>query len=257
MKLRALVIDDEEFARKNLVMMLEEYCPEIEVIGEASRKDEAKALIAASNPDVIFLDIRMPSGAEGFELLEEIQEKNFQVVFVTAFKDYAIKAFNANAVYYLLKPIDIDELINACSKLVNTQKNLVGNPEGYNEYFQSIRNLSDRMLHNKSNNRIAISHTKGLKIVEDVSISHLEASGNCTTIYFKDGSRYLDTRTLKIYESILDENKFFRTHKSHIINLNELTEYLNDDGHYVVLKDGAKIPVARNRVTDFVKMLKS
>lgn len=257
MKLRALVVDDEEFARKNLVMMLEEYCPDIEVIGEASRKEEAKALIAASNPDVVFLDIRMPSGSEGFELLEEIEEKNFQVVFVTAFKDYAIKAFNANAVYYILKPIDIEELITACEKLKATKMIYSSNEEGYTNYFQSIRNLSDRLLHNKPNNRIAISHTKGLKIVEDDTISHLEASGNCTTIYFKDGSRYLDTRTLKIYESILDEAKFFRTHKSHIINLNELTEYLNDDGHYVVLKAGVKIPVARNRVTDFVKMLKA
>lgn len=257
MRMRALVIDDEEFARKNLIMMLEEYCPHIEVIGEASRKDEAKTLIAASHPDVIFLDIRMPSGAEGFELLEEIPDKKFQVVFVTAFKDYAIKAFNANAVYYLLKPIDIEELIAACDKLKATQQIFNSNPESYTDYFQSIRNLSDRMLNNKNNNRIAISHTKGLKIVEDSSISHLEASGNCTTIYFKDGTRYLDTRTLKVYESILDDMRFFRTHKSHIISLNELTEYLNDDGHYVVLKDGAKIPVARNRVTDFVKMLKS
>lgn len=256
MKLRALVVDDEEFARKNLVMLLEEFCPEIEVIGEAGRKDQAIAIIESSKPDVVFLDIRMPSGAEGFELLDEIEEKDFLVVFVTAFKDYAIRAFNASAVYYLLKPIDIEELRLSVEKLLETKRIYSENPENFDTYFASLKNLSDNLLRNKPNNRIAISHTKGLKIVEDDNISHLEASGNCTTIYFKDGTRYLDTRTLKTYESLLDQAKFCRIHKSHIINLNELTEYLNEDGHFAVLKGGVRVPVARNRVTDFVKMLK-
>jgi two-component system LytT family response regulator len=256
MKLRAIVVDDEEFARKNLIMMLEEFCPDIEVIGEASRKSQAKAIIEASNPDVVFLDIRMPSGSEGFELLEEIEEKNFHVVFVTAFKDYAVKAFNANAAYYLLKPIDIEELQSAVEKVKEARQNLAADPEYFPTYFSTLKNLSDNLLRNKPSNRIAISHTRGLKIVEDDNISHLDASGNCTTIYFKDGSRYLDTRTLKTYESILNPLKFFRVHKSHIINLELLTEYLNEDGHYAVLKGGLRVPVARNRVAEFVKMLK-
>ncbi|MCO5261052.1 MAG: LytTR family DNA-binding domain-containing protein [Crocinitomicaceae bacterium] len=256
MKLRAIVVDDEEFARKNLIMLLEEFCPEIEVIGEAERKDQAKAIIEASQPDVVFLDIRMPSNAEGFELLEEIEEKSFQVVFVTAFKDYAIKAFNASAVYYLLKPIDIEELQTAVKKLVESKEIYNENPSNYSTYFDSLKNLSNNLLRNKPNNRIAVSHTKGLKIIEDDTILHLEASGNCTTIYFKDGTRYLDTRTLKIYEEILDEAKFARIHKSHIINLNELAEYLNEEGHFAVLKNGLRLPIARNRVTDFIKMLK-
>lgn len=256
MKLRAIVVDDEEFARKNLTMLLEEFCPEIEVIGEASRKDQAKAIIESSKPDVVFLDIRMPSGAEGLELLDEIEEKDFLVVFVTAFKDYAIRAFNASAVYYLLKPIDIEELQQAVQKIVDTKRIYTEFPESFDSYYASLKNLSENLLRNKPTNRIAISHTKGLKIVEDQSILHLEASGNCTTIYFKDGTRYLDTRTLKTYESLLDPEKFSRIHKSHIINLNELTEYLNDDGHFAVLKGGLRVPVARNRVTEFVKMLK-
>jgi two-component system LytT family response regulator len=256
MNLRALIIDDEEFARKNLQMMLNEYCPEIEVIGEASGKEQAKAIIESSKPDVIFLDIRMPSGAEGFELLEEVENKDFLVVFVTAFKDYAIKAFNASAVYYLLKPIDIDDLKIAVEKLLDAQKIFADDPENFVTYFRSLKDLSQSLLHNKRTNRIAISHTKGLKIVEDQTIVHLEASGNCTTIYFTDGTRYLDTRTLKIYEHILDSNKFFRVHKSHIINLVQLTDYINEDGHFAVLKGGLKIPVARNRVSEFVKYLK-
>lgn len=256
MKLRALVVDDEEFARKNLTMLLEEYCPEVEVIGEASRKDQAKAIIESSSPDVVFLDIRMPSGAEGFELLEEIENKDFLVVFVTAFKDYAIRAFNASAVYYLLKPIDIEELKLAVDKLMDTKKVYQEDPENYNTYFDSLKELSHNLLNNKQSNRIAISHTKGLKIVDDNTITHLEANGNCTMIYFEDGTRYLDTRTLKVYENLLNPEKFCRVHKSHIINLDRLLEYVNEDGHFAVLKGGIRVPVARNRVTEFVKMLK-
>lgn len=256
MNLRALIIDDEEFARKNLQILLEEYCPDIEVIGEASGKEQAKAIIETARPDVIFLDIRMPSGSEGFELLEEVENKDFLVVFVTAFKDYAIRAFNASAVYYLLKPIDIDDLKIAVEKLVEAKKIFSEDPQNFVTYFRSLKDLSQSLLHNKQSNRIAISHTKGLKIVEDNTITHLEANGNCTTIYFEDGTRYLDTRTLKIYEHILNPAKFFRVHKSHIINLSRLTEYLNEDGHFAVLKGGLRIPVARNRVTEFVKTLK-
>lgn len=255
-RLRALVVDDEEYARKNLIMLLDDFCPEIEVIGEASGKNQAKNLIASTQPDVVFLDIRMPSGAEGFELLDEVEEKNFLVVFVTAFKDYAVRAFNASAVYYILKPIDIDELRSATEKLVEANRIFGEDPDNYVTYFRSLHNLSDQLLRNKPTNRIAISHTKGLKIVEDDTISHLDASGNCTTIYFNDGTRYLDTRTLKIYENILNPAKFFRIHKSHIINLKNLAEYINEDGHFAVLKNGLRVPVARNRVSEFVKLLK-
>jgi two-component system LytT family response regulator len=182
---------------------------------------------------------------------------NILVIFVTAFKDYAIRAFNANAVYYLLKPIDIDELKIAVGKLVESKKIFSENPENYTTYFRSLKNLSDSFLRNKPNNRIAISHTKGLKIVDDDTIINLEASGNCTMLHFIDGTRYLDTRTLKIYENLLDPNKFSRIHKSHIINLKCMTDYVNEDGHFAVLKNGDRIPIARNRVSDFVKSLKN
>lgn len=257
MKLRAIIVDDEEFARKNLAMLLEEYCPEIDVIGEASGKKQAKAIIESSHPDVVFLDIRMPSGSEGFELLDELDQKDFLVVFVTAFKDYAIRAFNASAVYYLLKPIDVDELRLAAERLLATKNMISSNPEFYQTYFESLQNLAQNLMGNRVNNRIAISHTKGLKIVDDDTIDHLEASGNCTMIYFSDGTRYLDTRTLKVYENLLNPAKFFRIHKSHIINLNKLQEYLTDEGHFVVLKGNIRIPVARNRVGDFVRLLKT
>lgn len=257
MKLTALIIDDEELARKNLAMLLNDFCPEIEVIGEAFDKESAKKKIQELNPEVIFLDIRMPSGEEGLELLDEISNKDFFVVFVTAFKDYAMRAFNASAVHYILKPIDIDDLQSAVSKLIEAKKIFQEDPNNFITYFNSIKNLSHNLKSKEPNNQVVISHTKGLKIVEDDRITHLTANGNCTNIFFTDESKYLDTRTLKIYENILNPDKFFRIHKSHIINLNYLKDYNSEDGFFAILKDDTKLPVARNRVSEFVKYLKS
>lgn len=257
MKLKALIIDDEELARKNLNMLLTEFCPEVEIIGDAGDIKVAKEKIESLSPDVIFLDIRMPRASEGFELLDSIKNRDFFVIFVTAFKDYALKAFNANAIHYVLKPIDIDDLKNAVNKVIDSKKQFSAEPENFNTYFDAIKNLSSNIENEGYGNKIAISHTKGIKLVETKDIVYLEASGNCTMIYFSDGKRYLDTRTLKIYESILNPKEFYRIHKSYIISIAELKEYINEDGHFAVLKTGKLLPVARNRVSAFVKTLKA
>lgn len=257
MKLTALIIDDEELARKNLAMLLKDFCPEIEVIGEARDKEDAKKQIEKLAPQVLFLDIRMPSDSEGLDLLDEIDQKNFFIIFVTAFKDYAMRAFNASAVHYILKPIDIDDLKTAVNKIIEAKRIFNEDPENFITYFNSIKALSNSLNRNEANSQVVISHTKGLKIIEDDTITHLDANGNCTKIFFNDQSKYLDTRTLKIYENLLNPTKFFRIHKSHIINLSYLKDYVSEDGFFVILKDDTKLPVARNRVSEFVKYLKT
>ncbi|MCB9223881.1 MAG: LytTR family DNA-binding domain-containing protein [Crocinitomicaceae bacterium] len=257
MKLKAVIVDDEELARKNLMMLLEEFCPEVDVVGDAENIVEAKEIIEETNPDVVFLDIRMPSGSEGFDLLDSIENRNFLVVFVTAFKDYALRAFQANAIHYVLKPIDIEDLQDAVKRIGEARATFKENPENFDTYFESIQNLSSSMEHEGYGTKVAISHTKGIKLIDIHDIMYLEASGNCTILYFNDGTRYLDTRTLKIYEGILNPELFYRIHKSHIINMDFLKEYLNEDGHFAVLKNGKLLPVARNRVSSFVKTLKA
>lgn len=256
MKLKAIIVDDEELARKNLQMLVNEFCPDVEIIGDAGDTITAKEKIEKLNPDVVFLDIRMPRASEGFDLLESIEKRDFFVVFVTAFKDYALKAFNANAIHYVLKPIDIDDLTAAVAKIIETKKQFGSEVGNYTTYFSAIKNLSDTIDNKGYGNKIAISHTKGIKLIETKDIKYLEASGNCTMIYFNDGKRYLDTRTLKIYESILNPAHFYRIHKSYMLNLDNLKEYINEDGHFAVLKDSKLLPVARNRVAAFVKTLK-
>lgn len=256
MNLRAFVVDDERLARENLKMLLESFCPDVEVIGEAGNINDAEVGIRDGLPELLFLDIRMPSDAEGFELLERIKDLNIIVIFVTAFKDYAIKAFNANASYYVLKPIDIEELQLAVQKVIDAKKFFDEDNTNFDVYQQTLKQLSDALLNNKHTGRFAIAHTKGLKIVEEKTVLYFEAQGNCTMLYFNDGTRYLDTRTLKTYESIVDEKSFFRIHKSYLANMAYIVDYVHSDGHYVVLTNKVELPVARNRVSDFVKLLK-
>ncbi len=256
-KITAIIVDDEMMARENLHMLLTEFCPEIEVIGMAENVDQARSLIKSKQPEAVFLDIRMPSNEEGLELLDDVSTHNFQIVFVTAFKEFAVKAFNANAIHYILKPIDIEDLRIAVDKLMQYQELFQADKSNIKTYHDSIDNFSKHINQQPNSNKITISHIKGIKIIEDESIMYIEGEGNCTNIFFKDGTHFFDTRTLKIYEDILNPNLFFRIHKKYIINLNYLTDYLHTDGYLAKLKNNKTLPVARARVADFLKRLKS
>lgn len=256
MAISALIVDDEELARENLAMLLAEHCPTVNVIGSANSVEDARSFLKNNEPEVIFLDIRMPSGAEGFELLPDLSDKKSLVIFVTAFKDHAVRAFNANAVHYILKPIDIQDLKHAVSKISSTSINLKEQPSTYKDYYTAIQNLSDDLRSDRPLQRITIQHAKGFKIVEVTNISRLEADSNCTMLFFTDGSKFFDTRTMKVYEELLDPKQFLRIHRSHIVNRDELKEYLRDNGHFAILKDGSQVPIARNRVQEFINEVK-
>lgn len=257
MKLRTLIVDDEAPARENLKLMLAEHCPEIEVVGLADSVPSAQKMIKELAPQAVFLDIRMPSGTEGFDLVDSIEEKNFQMVFVTAYKDYAVRAFQANAIHYILKPIDIDDLKTAVRKLVANQELFRNNDENLQSYVKSLENLTKSIGKNTPLHRITINHAKGFKIVDPADIMYLEGEGNYTKIFFADGSQYVDTRSLGIYETILDSKQFFRIHKSHIVNVLFVNEFLNVDGSFVVMKNGAKLAISRLRLGGFQELFRS
>ena len=256
MKLRALIVDDEVHARENLKYLLENYCPEVEVVGMASGQQSARESVDSLKPQVIFLDIAMPGGTEGFEFLESLPEKKFQVVFVTAFKDYAIRALNANAIHYLQKPVDVDDLRIAVKKLVSTNQLFTENQEQLLNYIKSLENLSKAMQSSVGVSRITINHAKGFKIVDPNDFMYLEGEGNYTSIIFVDGSKYVDTKSIGVYEDILDQQHFFRIHKSHIVNIGYVKEFLNDDGHFVVMKNNTRLAISRLRVPQFLEFFK-
>lgn len=250
--IRAIVIDDEMPARENLKLMLHEFCENISVIDTASNITEARKKIELHQPEVVFLDIRMPSGAEGFDLLDSLEEITFEVVFVTAFKDYAIQAFKANAIDYILKPVEIEELqktVEKLSKQLQQDSKPVNSKAQIQSAFESIRK--------KQIERITIPHQKGIRIVKTKDIIRLESSGNYTKIFFVDGEQFLDSRTLKTYQEMLPE-EFLRIHNSHIINSFHISEYLKDQGHSLLLDNGDLIPISRSNlkeVQDFIQSL--
>jgi two-component system, LytTR family, response regulator len=256
MKLRALIVDDELHARENLKYLLENYCPEIEVVGLASDPESAKAEVRRLSPQAIFLDICMPSGTEGFDFLDAIPDKQFQVVFVTAFKDHAIRALNANAIHYLQKPVDIDDLKMAVTKLINTSRLFNESREQMLNYMRSLENLSKAVAQPARPSRITIHHAKGFKIVDQKEFMYLEGDGNYTSIVFADGSRYVDSKSIGVYENMLEPDHFFRIHKSFIVNLGSVKEFLNENGPFVVMKNNTRLPVSRMRLPQFMDLFK-
>lgn len=252
-KLSALIVDDEEFARENLKMLLEEYCPEVNVVGAAGSAELARNMVEEFNPDVVFLDIMMP-GEDGFSFLESMNERKFQVVFTTAFREHALRAIKESAVDYLEKPIDIDELQKAISKARESQQFKASN-KVTDERLTKV--LQDIVLTN-SVEKTVVPTKDGLAIVKNTDIIRLEAMENYTMIYLSGGKKYMSSRSIKAFEDKLDTNMFFRVHKSHIINIaHHLKEFLRNEGLIAVMSDGTQVPVARRKLQEFLDKIEN
>lgn len=244
--IRAIIVDDEMPARENLKFMLADFCPQVIVLGAADGVRNGLKLFNETKPDLVFLDIRMPSGAEGFELLKQLSGHDFYVVFVTAFKDYAIRAFESRALHYILKPIDENDLIETVERVLQRRSTAMKDPDERSIYQENLRRIEVELQKHTLPSRISIHHAKGIKFIDPEEIAHLEGNGNCTILHFADGSQYLDTRTLKVYEALVPEH-FYRTHKSHIVNLKMVVEILHGQDQSVVLKGSIAIPISRER----------
>lgn len=237
MKLRSIVVDDEYYCRNNLKMIIDDYCPEIEVIAMADSADSARSLISQHKPDLVFLDIKMPK-EDGFSLLDSMPGRDFSVVFTTAHSEFALKAFKADAVDYIEKPINIDDLKNAINKVLKFQIN------------QSLEKSEDLL---KDQDRISLATRDGFMMVRNEEIIHLEASDNYTMIYMTENRKFLSCKNIKVYEESLNKNVFFRVHKSHIINISHhLKGFTRNEGNIAVLSNSKQIPVSRRKLTDFL-----
>ncbi len=241
-KIRALIIDDEKHSRENLNALIKSYCTQIAVVGETNSAKTAKEMINKLDPDALFLDINMPK-VSGFDLLESLTEKDFCVVLVTAHNQYGIQAVKADVVDYLLKPIDILELQAAEKKLIEKTK------------FLKKHNRKNA-LHKNMPQKIIINHSQGFSIIDIENIIRLEANSNYTKIYVNNNSEILSSKTLKEFEDILNQDSFYRIHKSHLINLNYLKEYSNLEGGFVLMNDNSKITFSRRRYQEFLDKLK-
>jgi two-component system LytT family response regulator len=244
--IRTVLVDDETDSRIVLQRLLETYCPQVTVVGTAAGVDTAMLLIGETNPDLVFLDIEMIHG-NGFDLLNKLQPLSFQVIFVTAFDEYAVKAFKYSAVDYLLKPVDIEELRNAVDKAARMQDKFDLSP---------IRTLLENVgALNLSQQKMAIPTINGLSFVAIANIIRFEAQGNCTAIYVTNGKPLMATKNIKDYELLLPEAIFYRIHNSHIINLQKIQKYQKGRGGQVIMEDGTAIEVASRRRQEFLQRL--
>ncbi len=244
--INAIIIDDEERARNTLSSLLLNYCPEITVLATCANVPDGVLAINKHKPDVVFLDIEMPD-YNGFELLGFFREIDFDIIFVTAYSEYAIKAFEISAVDYILKPIDIDQLKNSVEKL--KQKKL-------HSQMQEQIELLKESYKGDDIRKIALSMSNGLTFVEIADIVLLEADGAYTTFYLKDGQKILVSKKLKFYEDILSNRSFFfRTHRSYFVNVNYIKKYSRSE-NAILMDNEFSITISRDRKQEFESLLK-
>ena len=250
--LNAIIVDDEEFARSSLYFLLQQNCDEVNIIGIAKSVSEARALLNLHNVDLIFLDIAMP-GENGFELIPQVQHTNASVIFTTAYDQYALKAIKANALDYLLKPIDIEELkeaVNKAVKYINLNK-------VENNRNESLKNLANDINGDKVIKKITLPSAQGYKLIDIDDIVHIEADSNYSVFNLTNLEKIVVSKVLKDYEEILPANKFVRIHKSSIVNLEYVKQYNSKNGLQVLLTNGESINVSRRRASDFYDSIKA
>jgi len=236
--LTSIIVDDELHGRENLKNLIETYCHELNVIACAESVVNAQELVNNYNPDVVFLDINMPV-LDGFDFLAEYDKRSFNVVFVTAHSEFGIKAVKAGAVDYILKPISIKELKQTVKKLL------------------AIKNHQIKITPVDIAENIIIPSSHGFNVLAVDDIIRLEAEGCYTNVIVHEGKNTIVSRTLKDFEENIPKDKFFRVHKSHLINLKYISAYSNKDGSYVTMTDGSKIEVSRRRITEFTQKIKN
>ena len=247
--LRSVIIDDEKKSRNTLSTLIERYSEGVVVCGEATCVSHGVKIINEVKPKLVFLDISMPDGS-GFDLLDKFRHKDFELIFTTAYSEYAIKAIKAQAIDYLLKPINILELQNAISKVMDRA---VTSAEAQSNSLRLINNNAQQ----KHPDTIAVSVNGGLEFLRLSDVVHLVAKGAYTTIYCRDNKVILSSHSLKEYEELLPSEYFYRTHHSHMVNLTHIKYYHRGDGGYIIMKDNTEIALSRRKKKDFLSLFQA
>lgn len=245
--IKALIIDDEMTAANVLQLMIERHVPEITQIRIATKTDEAHSLIGQFEPDIVFQDIVMPE-KNGFEFLSEIKKINFEIIFTTAYDEYAIRAIRFSALDYLLKPINAEELKTAVERYSEKKVQQL-------ESDALLKNLLYNLeIKKESEFKLAVPTVNGALFFSTAEIIRLEGEGNYTQFYLIDNKKYLSAKTMKEYEEILLQHNFLRIHKSHLVNKSFVAGYQNEG--LVILKDNTSLPVSRQRKQEIGALLK-
>lgn len=243
--IKAIIIDDERNCIDMLTWLLETYCPEVSIIAFCDSAEMGLKTIQKLNPDVVFLDIEMPK-MNGFEMLEKIEDINFQIIFTTAYDKFAIKAFKYAALNYLLKPIDPEDLTATIQRL--KEKMQAPSKEQMQMLFKNMANRDSPI------ERIALSIGDGLVFVHTKDIAYCHADSNYTYVVMADGKKNLVAKTLKEIHDTLAGKDFFRVHNSYLVNLNHITKFVRGDGGYILMQDNTQITISRSKREEFFQL---
>lgn len=245
-KITAILIDDEEGARTTLASLLSEYCPEVNLVAQCANVPDGVLAINKLNPDVVFLDVQMPE-YNGFELFDFIKNVSFEVVFVTAYSQYTLNAFEVSAMDYIMKPVEIENLQRAVKKAIQKK----------NQYNINQRlELMKESISEQSVKRIALPLSDGLVFVDLCDILFFEADRTYTYVILKNGTKILVSKTMRVFEEILNNRPyFFRPHRSYLININHIRKYVRGES-IIVMDNAVNIPISRERKGDFEDILK-
>jgi len=238
-RLRTVIIDDETDAVDFITSIIDEYCTGLEVAGKAFNVAQGVEVINKLKPDLIFLDVEMPNGT-GFDLLARFPEKNFDVIFITAFNHYAIKAIKFSAVDYILKPINISEFIEAVNRVIQKKGS---SPYTGNENFEALL----ENIRSAHPTRLVIPTSDGREYLNPNDIIRIEADRSYSWFFINGKRKILVSKHLKEFQELLNDRNFFRPHNSHLINLDFVRKYVRLDGGYIEMSDGSQVPVSRNR----------
>lgn len=243
--IRAVIVDDEQKAIDSLYWELSAFNNEIEITKTFTNPEDAIKYLNTHDLDCLFLDINMPT-MDGFQFLDKLSKRDFAVVITTAYNEYALKALKHEAIDYLLKPVDSDDLALTITKIKKHNSN--------NLSISKIEEVLVNFNKNFNQKRITINTDGKLIFLETDQIIYIESEGNYSTFVMTDNQKIVVTKKLKEVNAILPENHFFRIHNSYIVNLNKIKEFIKHDG-YVVMQSNDKIPVARQRKSDFLEKL--
>jgi len=244
--IKAIIVDDEQYCCETIASLLDDNCPEVELLGIYHNGADALPAIRQHSPSLVFLDVEMPK-MNGFEMLEQLVSINFDIIFTTSYDQYALKAIRFSAIDYLLKPIDREELQIAVQKVVQRSQRTI---------TQQVEILMQK-LHQpaKSINKIALPTMEGLQMILVNSIISCEADSNYTILLLKGNKKVIVSTTLKEIEESLEEYSFARVHRSYLVNLNEVEKYIKGEGGYLIMSDGSNIDVSRNKKENLLKKL--
>jgi two-component system, LytTR family, response regulator len=244
--LKAVIVDDEIDCCETIAELLQTYCPGVEVTGVYHNGAEALPAIIRLQPDLVFLDVEMPK-MNGFEMLEQLPQVNFDIIFTTSYDQYALKAIRFSAIDYLLKPIDRNELQKAVQKIVQRSQRTIS--KQVEILMQKIHQPA------KSISKIALPTMEGLQMIPVASIISCESDGNYSSLRLKGGNKMVVSTPIKEIEEMLVEFSFVRVHRSYLVNLNEVEKYVKGEGGYLVMSDGSMVDVSRGKKETLMKKL--